>query len=288
MDGFFYPTFTDSGIHTPQSVTVARTRRLGRVRTHQSLSSHSFSHSFTPIRLSDNSCVHDRVRACWSMRPRPCAGLLAASLALVAAFYGPLGRRVVTESAPRPCSTWECPHVAMAARVGVAPPPMEELEDVEIATPSTDGARPPRPTSLSARGDAHLDPPQHRPPRPLSSLPPPPSRPQHQLRNELQPRPAPRLPPPPLSRTLQARDSRVGPAIGGGRRRRHPAPPAPPTINLMSLPRQVAFLNPSAVWLREPSGQRPGLALIVARRFDGTNTSSWYGGSTALLTRRCR
>lgn len=63
------------------------------------------------------------------------------------------------------------------------------------------------------------------------------------------------------------------------RRSPHSPPPPPSPSPSMPLPRHVAFLNPSAVWWRQPSGPRDnGVALVVARRFDGTNTSTWYHG----------
>ena len=61
-----------------------------------------------------------------------------------------------------------------------------------------------------------------------------------------------------------------------------PPPPPPPPLPPIVLPPQIAFLNPTAVWLREPSQLDPtGQALVLMRRFDGTNATTWYKGAPA-------
>ena len=48
-------------------------------------------------------------------------------------------------------------------------------------------------------------------------------------------------------------------------------PPLPP-------PAHIAILNPTTAWLRPPSTTHNGIALLLFRRFDGSNTSTWYKG----------
>ena len=52
-------------------------------------------------------------------------------------------------------------------------------------------------------------------------------------------------------------------------------------VDLPTPPEHVAFLNPAAAWLSEPSATRGGLALLLTRRFDGSNSSTWYRGHAA-------
>ena len=100
-------------------------------------------------------------------------------------------------------------------------------------------------------------------PQPRAGYPPPPSRVVAELPQQSPPALSPPTEPP-------YRDPPPPPPSGPSS-----APPLPP---LPPLPDHVAFLNPAAAWLTEPTARRNGVALLLFRRFDGTNVSTWYRG----------